>query len=126
MSRNKYTAAQFLKAIPGSGGVITTIAARLQCDRATVQRYIDIYPTIKEAYDSECETVGDIAESVVATNIKAAAKVQQIAIEGENYQGAIVDAADARWYLSKKRKGYSDKTDITNSGEVTIRIVNDR
>lgn len=96
--RNQYSASDFIKAIPGSGGIISTIAKRVGCEWMTVKRALDSMPTVKEAYDSESETVLDMAESVLLKNIK----------EG--------DSADAKWYLSRKGKGrgYVERTESTN------------
>jgi hypothetical protein len=52
-----YTAAQFIAAIPGTGGIITTIAARIPCAWHTAKKYIEKWPTVKQAYDDECNKV---------------------------------------------------------------------
>lgn len=94
---NRYKATDFIVAIPGSGGIISTIAKRVGCDWWTARRAIDSMPTVKEVYDSESETVLDMAESVLLKNIK----------EG--------DSADAKWYLSRKGKarGYVERQEMT-------------
>lgn len=91
-AKNHFKAQQFIDVIPGSAGIITTIAKRIGCDWHTVKRYIDNYATIKAAYDDECEKVLDAAESVVI--------------------GEIVEQKDiqtAKWYLTMKgsRRGYA-------------------
>ena len=96
--RNQYSAADFIKAIPGSGGIISTIAKRVGCNWQTAKLHIETMPTVAAAYADECETVLDMAESVLLKNIK----------EG--------DSADAKWYLSRKGKGrgYVERTESTN------------
>ena len=63
MSRAHYTAAQFIEAIAGSAGIVTTIAKRVGCTWHTAKKYIEKHPTVAKAYIAECETVTDMAES---------------------------------------------------------------
>ena len=122
MSRRKYCVDDFIKAIPGSGGIISTIAGRVGCDWGTVRKWIDKYPTVKAAYDSECETIGDLAESVIMRNIQLAQKAQT------NADGPV-DSADAKWYLSRVRRGKfatKTETDLTSGGESITFIVKKR
>lgn len=58
---NKYTASQFIKAIPGTGGIITAIAERIGCNWYTVRRYIDRHPTVKTAWEAERHKITDKA-----------------------------------------------------------------
>ena len=97
---NQYTAAQFIKAIPGSGGIVSTIAARVGCDWHTARKYIDDFPTVGQVYRDETEKVKDRAESVLIASIN----------DG--------NTQDAKWYLSKKAKerGYGDALALTGEG----------
>lgn len=106
-NKNQFTAEQFIKAIQGSGGIITVIAANVGCTWHTARKYIDEYPTVTQAYNNECERVIDTAESVVISNIQYAAKLQREA-------KIPVDSGDAKWWLTKKGKGrgFVDKLDI--------------
>lgn len=98
MGKNLYTARQFIDAIPGTGGIISAIAKRVGCDWTTAKKYIYEYPTIKQAYDDECEAVADMAESVLIQSIKAG------------------DTADAKWYLSRIRRGkYAERHEVTGA-----------
>ena len=108
MGQNHYTAAQFIKAIDKSGGIVSTIAARISCDWHTAKKYIDTMPTVKQAYDDECEKVLDRAESVLIQSIN----------EG--------DSADSKWYLTKKGKhrGYVDhRAEITGADGAPLIVV---
>lgn len=58
---NKYTAGQFINAIPGTGGIITAIADRIGCTWHTVRRYIDRHPTVKTAWEAERHKITDKA-----------------------------------------------------------------
>ena len=97
---SKYTAIDFIAAIPGSGGIISAIARKVGCDWGTAKKWIDEYPTVRRAYDAECEAMLDLAESTVLKNIK----------DG--------DTADAKWYLTKKgkRRNYGDAVEVTGEG----------
>ncbi len=99
MGRSLFTAKQFVDAIPGTGGIIDTIAKRVGCDWHTAKKYIEGYQTIRDAYDDECERVADMAVTVIIKAIK----------EG--------DTATAKWYLTKKRKPeFGDAIDVTTAG----------
>ena len=107
MSRqgSKYSAQDFIDAIPGTGGIISAIARKVGCDWKTADSWVRDFPTVKRAYDAECEAMLDLAESAVLRNIKLAA-------QGEG------DTADAKWYLTKrgKRRGYGDAVEVTGKG----------
>ena len=96
----KYTAEQFIKAIPGSGGIITKIAERVGCTWHTARRYIEKHPTVLQAYTDEKEKVIDLAETTV---MKAMS-------EG--------DVGTARWYLATKGRdrGYVERRQHEHSG----------
>ena len=113
---NSFKAHQFIDAIPGTGGIVSAIARRMRCDWHTAKKYIDTYPTIKQAYDDEVESTLDLAESVVMGNIKLA--------EEEVKAGERADTSDAKWYLSRKGKGrgYSERQEITGAGGSPITI----
>lgn len=94
--KNQYTAEQFINAIVGSGGIISTIAKRIGCDWHTAKKYCDTMPTVKRAYDAECESVLDLAE------------VRLIKKIDEGDMGAI------KYILSTKgkKRGYTERQEI--------------
>lgn len=105
---NQWTAQQFIAAIPGSGGIVATIAKRIGCDWHTARRYIDDYPTIRQAYEDECETVTDLAESTLIKSMQ----------EG--------DAGTAKWWLSRKRRDkFADNLEVTGAagGPIVIKVI---
>lgn len=108
---NGYGAQVFIDSIPGTGGIVSAIARKVGCDWYTVRRYIDNYPTVKAAYDAECEAMLDLAESAVLRNIKLAA-------QGEG------DTADAKWYLTKrgKRRGYGEAMEISGKDGGPVQV----
>ena len=98
--RNGYKAQDFIEAIPGSGGIIATIAERVGCTWKTAHKYINEFSTVQEAYQDECETINDKAESTLIKSIE----------DG--------DVSSAKWWLTKKRKPtFGDAVDITSAGE---------
>ena len=108
MGKDLYTAEQFIKAMPKSGGIISTIAERVGCKWHTAHKYIKEKPTVARAYADECERVTDAAESVVIKRIQAG------------------DSADAKWWLTKKGKdrGFVDRQEVTGAdgGKVDFNI----
>ena len=66
-----YTAAQFIDAIPGTGGAVTALAKRVGCDWHTAKKYIDEYPTVAKAWEAENRSVTDKARyNVVSAIVK--------------------------------------------------------
>jgi len=59
-----YTAQQFIDAIPGTGGNVTAIAARVGCAWHTARSYIDRHPTVMDVYENERNTILDEIEDV--------------------------------------------------------------
>ena len=106
---NSYTTQQFINAIPGSGGIISTIAARVGCTWNTAKKYVTEFATVRAAYDDECETINDKAESTLIRAIE----------DG--------DIASAKWWLSKKRKQmFGEALDVTSDGKsIVVRLVGD-
>jgi len=103
--RNGYKAQDFISVIPGSGGIIATIAERVGCTWKTAHKYVNELATVREAYLDECETVNDKAESTLITAIESG------------------DVSSAKWWLTKKRKPqFGDAVDITSAGEA-IQVV---
>ena len=102
-----YKAEDFVKVIPGSGGIISTIAERVGCDWHTAKRYVTNYKTVAQAYEDECEKINDMVVSVILKSIK----------EG--------NTQDAKWWASRKRKAeFGDAVDVTSGGKpLTIKWV---
>jgi len=117
---NGYTAEQFIKAIPDSGGIISTIAKRVGCDWQTADKYIRGFKTVQTAYRQEKEAIIDMAEGTVLSNIKLAQQAQEA-------EGTQQDISDAKWYLSKmaKSRGYGDKVEIDIKVEKELDIILD-
>jgi len=86
-----YRARDFIAAIPGSAGIISTIAQHVGCAWHTAKKWTDDSPTVRAAYLDECEKVTDMAEGVVLRSIKKG------------------DVHTAKWYLTMKgrERGYA-------------------
>jgi len=102
-----YTAQQFIEAIPGTGGIVTAIAKRVGCAWNTARKYIDSHPTVRAAYDNECESVLDLAEAKTIEAIKSG------------------DSAMIRYYLSTKGKnrGYTERQEITGAEGKPVLVI---
>ena len=109
-----YTVAQFAKAIPGSGGIISTVAKRVGCNWQTARSHIDKSPTLTRMWQDEREGLLDLAESVLMQSIQSG------------------DTQDAKWYLARlgKNRGFADKVEQEITGadgeQLIIKIVDAR
>ncbi len=61
--REKFTAPQIIDALREKHGNLSAAARFLGCDRHTVARYINLYPSVKSVADEERETLIDFAEN---------------------------------------------------------------
>lgn len=77
---------------------MTEYAEKMGVDRTTVYNWMDKWKTFKDAWEDEKRVTGDVAESVVKKNIELAKKEQA-------EKDVRVDASDAKWYLSRVRRG---------------------
>ena len=66
----RFTAKQFIDAIPNTGGVITEIAARVGCSWNTAKKYLGKYPTVEQAWQDERERITDLARSNIIKAIE--------------------------------------------------------
>lgn len=100
----KYKASDFIEQIPGSGGIITTIAERVGCSWNTAKKYITEYATVQQAYQDECERVTDMAVQTVLKSIR----------DG--------NTQDAKWWLARKRhREFGDRLKQEITGDIGIK-----
>lgn len=99
-----YTAQQFIDAIPGTGGIIRSIANKVGCAWHTAKKWIVSKPTVQQAYQDERNKVLDEAEIAVIEAIRAR------------------DMGTVRWYLSTvgKDRGYVERRETTGKGGAPI------
>ena len=103
----KYKIADFKEAIPGTGGLITSIAAKVGCAWHTAKKYVEDSPTLTQMVEDEAHKIDDMAESVVLTAIKEK------------------DIQTAKWWLERrKRDQFATKQEVKteHSGEVVIEL----
>jgi len=89
----RFTKSKILKAIEGSGGIISNIASNLCCDWHTANKYANMYNETILALESESETLIDNAENAMHNLISSG------------------DGMMIRYYLSTKgkKRGYVEK-----------------
>ena len=119
---NQYKAGDFIAVIPGTGGIISTIAARVGCVWDTAKKYIVTHPTVQRAYEAEEQSILDVSESVVIINIKFAQQIQLATRQP-------VDASDAKWWLSRKGKvrGFAERQELAgpDGGKIPLELTID-
>jgi len=95
-----------IEAIKGSGGIISTIAKRLDCNWATAKKLISRWPDAEVAYRDEKEQLTDMAETTLLSAIRAG------------------DIQAAKWYLSTigKDRGYSERHEVTGKDGESLQI----
>ena len=69
-NKDQFKAEDFIRAIPGSAGIITSIAHRVDCTWHTAKKYCTEYPTVKRVYDAEKEGILDLAELELIKKVK--------------------------------------------------------
>lgn len=86
-----------IKAIKGSGGVMSTIAKKLGVEWHTAKKYTRLYPETRQAYRNEEEFILDIADAKLYSNVK---------------QG---DLAAIKWLQATKgkKRGYVERSELT-------------
>ncbi len=119
MSRKKqYKVKDFEAAIPGSGGIIDTIAKRVGCSWSTAQVHIYASAKLKTLLTEEEERRKDLAESILVSNMAIAARLQK--------EGQLVDTGDAKWYLARKGKdrGYTERHELSgpDGGDIIMKV----
>ena len=105
-NKRQFTAAQFIKAIPGTGGIVTALAERVGCGWHTAKRYIEDYVTVAEAWEAERNRITDKAKHNI---IKA--------INGGDLQ-------NSKWWLQVMDAEFIPKQETKHSGSVDLLIVN--
>jgi len=103
----RYTAAQFIEAVKGTGGVISAVANRVGCSWHTAKKYIEQYATVKEAWEAERHIITDKARHNI---IKAI---------GEG------DLQMSKWWLQVMDPDFVPRTDVRTDGKLVIEYVND-
>lgn len=108
MAKSRLTQAQVIDAIQRADGYVSTAAANLGVARATVYRFIEKYPKVREALADAREAQVDFAEGVL----------QGLIAEG--------NVAAVIFYLKTqgKQRGYVERTEVDGAHEIKV-IVRD-
>jgi hypothetical protein len=98
---DQYKAEDFIRAIPGTGGIISAIARKVKCEWHTAKKYCTEYPTVKKVYDAENEGVLDLAEAKLIEAIR----------DG--------DMPAIKFYLTTKgkKRGYIERQQMEHTGK---------
>jgi len=59
----RYTQQQVIDALVQAGGLKHPAAAALHCSRRTINRFIEVYPAVKTAYEDAIQDTIDVAQS---------------------------------------------------------------
>ena len=108
-----------LEAIKGSGGVKYVVAQRLNVSRPTLDGYLAKWSTAQEALDSEEDSTGDMAETIIRRNIEVAMNLQ-----AKNKE--VVDSTEAwRWLRTRRRDKFSERKELSgpDGGAIPIGLV---
>jgi len=103
----KYTAAEFIAAIPNTGGIVSVIAKAVGCDWHTAKRYIDDHSSVHKAWEAERHSVTDRAR--------------------HNILIAITDDKDlqmSKWWLQVMDDEFIERnrTELTGKGGAPLHI----
>ena len=103
----RYTAAQFIEAMQGTGGIVSALAERVGCTWNTARAAIDRWPTVNQAWQNERAKVTDLAQRNVIKAIKDE------------------DLPTSKWWLQLMDDQFvpREKREISTDGDVTIRVV---
>ena len=103
----RFGAEAVIAAIVKNKGILALAAKSLDCSRTTVYRYVNEYATVKAAYEEANESNIDFVESKLMMNIDHG------------------DTTAMIFFLKTKGKhrGYVERTEQTQVGDVTFKVV---
>ena len=94
----KYTAQQFIDAIPNTGGIVSAIAANVGCAWNTAKKYIDEYATVRTAWENERQRIKDRAKHNIIREVEAG------------------DVQTSKWFLTMTDEEFMPKQHQTITG----------
>jgi hypothetical protein len=99
-----FTEDELLAAIKGSGGIMSTVAKRLNCHWGTALKYIQASEITSKAIEDENESILDLAESVLIKSVR----------EG--------DMPSVFYYLNNKgkKRGYNTRLEVADKTIVNV------
>lgn len=66
----RYTAEQFIDAIPGTGGIMSALADKVGCNWETAKKYVHNYATVQRAWQAERARITDRAKHNIVVSIE--------------------------------------------------------
>lgn len=119
-AKGSITPKRMIEAIKDSGGNKTVIAERLKCTRSIIDWRIKNQPgrrwdEVREAYQNEIESVGDLAEGTIRAMIK-----QRLD------SGTALRASTWALLQQFRNRGYADKSTVRIEGELPLLIQSER
>lgn len=106
--KKNFTIEELLIVIKGSKGIVSVVANKLDCAWSTAKIYIDQHEEAKQALSDENETILDFAESKLYKRI-----------DGE-------DMTAIKFLLATKgkKRGYTERTELTGADGDVVKIEN--
>lgn len=129
MGKTKRELQDVLNAVRNSGGVQSVIAKRLGVTRQTVAAYANRWVSVADAIREEESEIGDIAKSIIVDNMRAAKSQQAEAIKQNQWERAIVDTSDAKWWLRMKMSDeFHDRFEVATPPDqpLEFKVIYDR
>ena len=99
----KINKTKFKKAMEGSGGILANIARKLNVTRQAVSQFVQKHEDIRDLLAQEDENINDLAEAKLVTKLN----------EGD------MTAIKFRLTTKGKNRGYVERQEIQNSGNIT-------
>jgi hypothetical protein len=106
MAKRKFTIKKMAKAITEANGLMSYAAKKLNCDRSTVEDYIERFPACKTAWLEAREKFVDVSES----------KLMECVQDKQPWAVALTLKT-----LGKKR-GFVEKMEVEQSGTVNSNV----
>lgn len=102
----RFSQKTILEAIRGSGGIINTVAKKLDVEWHTAKKYIFKYKSTRQAYDNEREKILDLAD------------------QGLYHLVQKKDLGAIKWLQSTKGKerGYTPKVEVEENRKTEVTI----
>lgn len=92
-----------LRAIDGSGGIMSRVRDKLKCDWTTAESHVKKHKETRQAWDDEVQIRADEAEVTI----------REAVAEG--------DVGAAKWFLSKRRPDIYGDEPVKVEGELTVK-----
>lgn len=119
----QYTAQQMIDALIAKKGMKTIAARYLGCDYKTLQRYIEKYPTVHQAWAESQEVTGDQVETVLLNQALGVLNDNGVGWKQEPNVSALIFLAKV--HPAMRKRGYGEKRFSEQEGEIKVRVIYD-